>query len=125
MLPNPEIETAIRGTYHNNFEPLEMQKKIRRPIVPTGCTHNAHIYYLLLPDLDTRTAFIAALRQKGIGTVFHYVPLDSSPMGEKYGRKSEALTQTQQLSDRLVRLPLWLGLEEYQSEVIRHTVAEL
>ena len=115
----------IWDTYHDNFEALETQGKIRRPIVPVGCTHNAHMYYLLLPDLDKRTAFIAALRQKGIGAVFHYVPLDSSPMGEKYGRKSGALTQTQQLSDRLVRLPLWLGLEEYQSEVIRHVVAEL
>ncbi|MDN5753858.1 MAG: DegT/DnrJ/EryC1/StrS family aminotransferase, partial [Nitrosospira sp.] len=84
-----------------------------------------HRYYLVLPDLDKRTAFIAALRQKEIGTVFHYVPLDSSPMGEKYGRRSGTLTQTQQLSDRLVRLPLWLGLEEYQSEVIRHVAAEL
>ena len=51
------------------------------------------MYYLLLPDLDKRTAFIAALRENGIGTVFHYVPLDSSPMGEKYGRKSGALTK--------------------------------
>lgn len=115
----------IWDSYHNSFEALETQEKIRRPIVPASCTHNAHMYYLLLPDLDMRTAFIAALRQKGVGTVFHYVPLDSSPMGEKYGRKSGSLTQTQQLSDRLVRLPLWLGLEEYQSDVIRHVVAEL
>lgn len=115
----------IWDSYHDSFEALETQGNIRRPIVPAGCTHNAHMYYLLLPDLDRRTAFIAALRQKGVGTVFHYVPLDSSPMGEKYGRKSGVLTQTQQLSERLVRLPLWLGLEEYQSDVIRHVVAEL
>jgi dTDP-4-amino-4,6-dideoxygalactose transaminase len=83
------------------------------------------MYYLVLPDLDKRTAFIAALKREGIGTVFHYVPLDSSPMGEKHGRKSGALTQTKLLSDRLVRLPLWLGLEEYQSEVIRRVVAKL
>ncbi|MDN5836059.1 MAG: dTDP-4-amino-4,6-dideoxygalactose transaminase [Nitrosospira sp.] len=115
----------IWDAYHKNFNVLEMQGKIRRPIIPSDCIHNAHMYYLVLPDLDKRTAFIAALRQKEIGTVFHYVPLDSSPMGEKYGRRSGTLTQTQQLSDRLVRLPLWLGLEEYQSEVIRHVAAEL
>ena len=115
----------IWDAYHTNFEPLEKQGKIRRPIIPSGCVHNAHMYYLLLPNLDKRTAFIDALRQKGIGTVFHYVPLDSSPMGEKWGRKSGALTWTQELSDRLVRLPLWLGLEEYQNEVIQHVAAEL
>jgi dTDP-4-amino-4,6-dideoxygalactose transaminase len=115
----------IWDVYHDNFEVLEKQGKIRRPIIPSGCAHNAHMYYLLLPDLDKRTAFIDALKQKKIGAVFHYVPLDSSPMGEKWGRKSGALTQTQQLSDRLVRLPLWLGLEEYQNEVIQHVAAEL
>lgn len=115
----------IWDVYHTNFDELEKQGKIRRPIIPSDCTHNAHMYYLLLPDLDRRTAFIAALKQKGIGTVFHYVPLDSSPMGEKCGRKSGELPQTRLLSERLVRLPLWLGLEEFQSEVIHHIIAEL
>jgi dTDP-4-amino-4,6-dideoxygalactose transaminase len=115
----------IWDIYHAHFELLEEQGKVRRPIVPSDCAHNAHMYYLVLPSLDKRTAFIDALRQKGIGTVFHYVPLDSSPMGEKYCRRSGTLTQTQLLSDRLVRLPLWLGLEEYQSEVIGQVIAEL
>lgn len=115
----------IWDTYHPNFEMLERQSKVRRPIIPPDCTHNAHMYYLLLPDLERRTAFISALRENGIWTVFHYVPLDSSPMGEKYGRKSGTLTQTHLLSDQLVRLPLWLGLEESQSEVIQHIVAQL
>jgi dTDP-4-amino-4,6-dideoxygalactose transaminase len=115
----------IWDTYHPNFENLERQGKVRRPIIPPDCTHNAHMYYLLLPDLERRTAFISALRENGIWTVFHYVPLDSSPMGEKYGRKSGTLTQTHLLSDQLVRLPLWLGLEESQSEVIQHIVAQL
>lgn len=112
-------------TYHARLAELENNGKIRRPVIPGGCTHNAHMYYLLLPDLDKRTAFIDALKQKGIGTVFHYVPLDSSPMGEKYGRKSGELTQTRLLSERLVRLPLWLGLEEFQGEVIEQVIAEL
>jgi dTDP-4-amino-4,6-dideoxygalactose transaminase len=115
----------IWDTYHNNFEISETQGKVRRPFIPAGCVHNAHMYYLVLPDLEKRTAFIATLRQQGIGTVFHYVPLDSSPMGEKFGRKSGALMQTQLLSERLVRLPLWLGLEEHQGEVIRRVLAEL
>jgi len=111
--------------YHRNFEDLEARDEARRPVIPLGCEHNAHMYYLLLPDLDRRTAFIDALRKKGIGAVFHYVPLDSSPMGKIYGRKSGAMIQTGLLSDRLVRLPLWLGLEEYQKEVIQHISAQL
>jgi dTDP-4-amino-4,6-dideoxygalactose transaminase len=116
---------GIWNTYHDNLGSLEIQGKIRRPIVPSDCTHNAHMYYLLLPNLDKRSTFIDALKQKGIGTVFHYVPLDSSPMGEKHGRKSGSLAQTRLLSERLVRLPLWLGLEEFQSEVLREVIAEL
>ncbi len=115
----------IWDEYHKNFEALEQREKIRRPIVPPDCIHNAHMYYLLLPDLERRTSFITAMREKGIGTVFHYVPLDSSPMGRKWGRKSGTLKQTQLLSDQLVRLPLWLGLEESQTEVIQHIIAEL
>lgn len=115
----------IWDVYHENLEVLERHGKIRRPIVPPGCTHNAHMYYLLLPDLDRRTAFMAALKERGIWTVFHYVPLDSSPMGAKYGRKSGSLIQTQLLSERLVRLPLWLGLEDSQSEVIHRIISEL
>jgi dTDP-4-amino-4,6-dideoxygalactose transaminase len=113
------------NVYHHSFKDLKTQSGVRQPIVPSGCVHNAHMYYLLLPDLNKRTAFIEALRQKGINAVFHYVPLDSSPMGEKYGRRSGELTQTRLLSERLVRLPLWLGLEEYQDEVIRHISTQL
>jgi dTDP-4-amino-4,6-dideoxygalactose transaminase len=116
---------SIWNIYHDNFDTLEIQGKIRRPIIPSGCMHNAHMYYLLLPNLEKRSTFIAALKQKGIGTIFHYVPLDSSPMGEKHGRKSGSLAQTQSLSERLVRLPLWLGLEEFQSQVILEVIAEL
>jgi dTDP-4-amino-4,6-dideoxygalactose transaminase len=112
-------------TYHHSFEEYENQGTIRRPVVPSHCNHNAHMYYLILPGLDERILFIDALRQKGIQAIFHYIPLDSSPMGEKYGRRSGELTQTRLLSDRLVRLPLWLGLEEYQDEVIRHISTQL
>jgi dTDP-4-amino-4,6-dideoxygalactose transaminase len=115
----------IWNVYHQSLQSLEKKEKIRRPTIPSDCTHNGHMYYLLLSDLDKRTAFIGNLKQKGIGSVFHYVPLHSSPMGEKYGRKSGDLKQTRLLSDRLVRLPLWLGLEEHLAEVIHHVIAEI
>ena len=105
-------------TYHEAFEELEAQDKVRRPVVPQDCEHNAHMYYLLVPSLDARTRFIAALREKDINAVFHYVPLHSSPAGQKYGRTAGTMLHTNELSDRLVRLPLWMDLGKQQHAVI-------
>ncbi|MBU1363421.1 MAG: dTDP-4-amino-4,6-dideoxygalactose transaminase [Gammaproteobacteria bacterium] len=104
--------------YHEAFEELEAQDKVRRPIIPNECEHNAHMYYLLLPSLEARTKFIAALRAKDIGAVFHYVPLHSSPAGQKFGRTAGAMLHTDALSDRLVRLPLWPDLGKQQHAVV-------
>ena len=112
----------IWNTYHQWFASLEDQGKIRRPVIPTDCKHNAHMYYLLLPDLEQRTAFIEALKVQGIGAVFHYIPLHDSPMGKKHGRTSGDLKNTRELSERLVRLPLWLGIEEDLVGVIQKIV---
>jgi dTDP-4-amino-4,6-dideoxygalactose transaminase len=105
-------------TYHQRLAPLENMGKIRRPIVPAECRHNAHMYYILLPDLRRRTEFIARLKENEIGAVFHYVPLHDSPMGIKYCRTAGELAVTREMSDRLVRLPLWLGLEEHLEDTI-------
>lgn len=109
---------AIWNTYHAAFAELEANGKLRRPVVPAHCQHNAHMYYLLLPNLAARTAFIDRLKQGGIGAVFHYIPLHSSPAGIKYGRVATSMRVTDDSSDRLVRLPLWVGLEDRQHEVI-------
>lgn len=111
--------------YHSAFESLEASSRIRRPIVSGSCQHNAHVYYLLLEHADRRENFINAMRQQGVHCVFHYVPLHTSPMGLATGRTSGALPVTEQYADRLVRLPLWLGLEEVQERVIESTVNTL
>lgn len=103
-----ERRLAIWNAYHAAFEGLEAQGRVRRPVMPPQCTHNAHMYYLLLPDLAARTAFIDYLRQAGIGAVFHYIPLHSSPAGRKYGRTGSSMAVTDTASECLVRLPLWL-----------------
>ena len=108
----------IWDTYHRFLGQAEAADKIRRPVIPTGCTHNAHMYYLLLPDLARRTAFIRQLKEAGIGAVFHYVPLHSSPFGKTVARSHGDMSITDDLSDRLVRLPLWVGLEGQVAEVI-------
>jgi len=115
---------AIWDSYHRFFAQAEKDGRLRRPVVPAETQHNAHMYYLLLPDLARRTAFIERMKARGIGCVFHYVPLHNSPFGEKVGRSSASMAATIELSDRLVRLPLWLGLEDRQVEVIQ-SVLEL
>ncbi|MGD0338009.1 MAG: dTDP-4-amino-4,6-dideoxygalactose transaminase [Bacteroidota bacterium] len=102
----------IWNTYHKAFQKFEMDKLIRRPIIPIDCTHNGHMYFLLLPDLQCRNAFIAFLKENGIHAVFHYIPLDRSPGGTKFGRKHGEMKITYEISDRLVRLPFYLELDE-------------
>jgi dTDP-4-amino-4,6-dideoxygalactose transaminase len=125
-----ESVTAMRmriwNEYHGAFEAVEKEGLARRPIVPDGCRHNAQTYYLLLRDLDARSSFIASLRSKGIDAVFHYVPLHSSPAGQRYGRSASTLPRTDDLSGRLVRLPLWPAMEGWMvEEVIDASVAAL
>ena len=104
--------------YHDLLEPLENQGSLRRPIVPIDCQHNAHMYYILLsPGID-RQAVLDFLKNNGIGAVFHYVPLHSSPAGKKYGRESGDLSITDSVSERLIRLPLWIGLTEDQQDYV-------
>ncbi len=116
---------GIWRTYHQWFESLEARGQVRRPVVPNDCTHNAHMYFLLLPSLKKRTAFIAKLKEKGIQSVFHYVPLSTAPMGQKFGRVSGDLVHTHNLSERLVRLPLWVGLEDHQAFVVQQMMDAL
>ncbi len=108
----------IWSSYHNEFAKLEMSGKVRRPKIPSECEHNAHMYYLLLPTLAARTAFIDRLKSKSIYTVFHYIPLHSSPLGRTIGRAVGQMEHTVSVGDQLVRLPLWLGLEDHLAHVV-------
>ncbi len=112
--------------YHVLLEDLETSGAIRRPIVPPECAHNAHMYYILVnPGID-RQAVLAKFKEHQILPVFHYVPLHLSPAGKKYGRASGDLIQTVKQSERLIRLPLWVGLQPGQQErvvdVLRHSL---
>lgn len=109
---------AIWSTYHHALAPLEMAEKLRRPIVTKECRHNAHMFYIVLPNLEIRTQAIAQMKGAGINTVFHYVPLHDSPYGKTHGRVHDDLPLTRMASDCLLRLPLWLGVEDYQQNVV-------
>lgn len=104
--------------YHELLEPLEKAGKIRRPIVPKGCEHNAHIYYILLNSLQQRKKVLKKLEKNGVNAVFHYVPLHTSPMGKKYGSLSGQAPITQDISERILRLPLFMGLTARQQNTI-------
>ncbi len=108
--------------YHRAFETLEAEQNVRRPQIPANCRHNAHIYYLLVQDLDTRTALLSHLKENGVRATFHYVPLHNSPAGMKYGRVGGELGVTEDISDRLVRLPLGSGLTINEAQHIIKTV---
>ena len=97
--------------------------RIRLPIVPPECRHNAHMYYLLLPTLEQRSAFIAHMKARGINPVFHYVPLHSSPAGRRFGHTPLPMPVTDRIGDTLVRLPLFYGLDEAQMDEIRDGAA--
>ncbi len=104
--------------YHDAFADLEEKEKLRRPVVPLDCRHNAHLYYLLLPNRKRRDWFIQEMSKLGIRTLFHYVPLHSSPAGRRFGRTATPMKYTDELSGRLVRLPLWIGIEKQMDQVI-------
>lgn len=107
---------AIWQRYHELLESLESKGILRRPIVPDGCKHNAHMYYVLLaPEID-RQKLLDEFKRNDIGSVFHYIPLHSSPGGLRYGRTHGSLELTTDLSERLIRLPLWLGITEDQQD---------
>jgi len=112
------------NTYHTSLSDLEERGLIRRPFVPSYCKHNAHMYYVILSNNIDRSIVLAKLAENGINGVFHYVPLHSSPAGKKYGRINGSLDVTNSWSERLVRLPLWVGMtEEEQEKVINALVA--
>lgn len=115
---------ALWSRYHAALEGLERQGVLRRPIVPPECVHNAHMYYVLLAPQVDRHHVLQELKENGVGAVFHYVPLHSAPAGRRYGRVHGELPFTDQQSARLVRLPLWIGLDEaLQDRVVDLLVA--
>ena len=108
--------------YHALLAPLEKSERLRRPIIPQDCQHNAHMYYILLPDEPTRARLIQQLKAVDVMAVTHYVPLHNSPAGKHFGRSDGALPVTEDLSARILRLPLWIGVSEAIQDTIISTI---
>ena len=113
----------IYDFYNENLRFLAEEGKIQQPYVPEECTHNAHMYYIKVHDIQVRTRLLKYLREKNICSVFHYVPLHSAPAGKKFGRFSGEDVYTTKESERLLRLPMFYNLDMEDVKYITDTIA--
>ena len=104
--------------YYNAFKEFEDKGIVELPVIPNGCTHNAHMFYLKFKDLRTRTAYINHMKENGISCTFHFVPLHSAPAGRKFGRFVGEDLYTTKESERIVRLPLYYGLSDKDIQLV-------
>ena len=110
---------SIWNKYYEAFKKLELDGKIRLPIIPKDCIHNAHMFYFIMKSLEERSDFIKYMKDNDVLCVFHYIPLHSAPAGIKFGRFEGKDEITTEYSERLVRLPLYYSLtEEDHNKVI-------
>ena len=119
-----DARLTIWNRYYENLAPLAEAGKIELPVVPEGCVHNGHMFYLKARDIEERTALIAYLKDNGIHAVFHYVPLHTAPAGLKFGRFHGEDRYTTRESERLLRLPMYYGLELGQVDYICETLGK-
>lgn len=126
QIENPDIINDNRlkswNTYYELLTPLKEKGCIDLPVVPKGCVHNAHMFYIKTKDLEERSKLIAFLKENGIGAVFHYIPLHSSPAGQQFGRFHGEDKYTTKESERLLRLPMYYGLEKKDIEYVVNAV---
>lgn len=116
---------AVWEQYFEAFGDLEEQGLVERAGTPEGCRQNGHLFRLMLRDHASRTRFIEDLDRRGVNAVFHYVPLHSSPAGLRLGRSHGPLPVTDEASGRLVRLPLWAGMEDADIEHVIEAVHDV
>jgi dTDP-4-amino-4,6-dideoxygalactose transaminase len=128
QLEEADSITAKRVATWNNYwdllGPLERLGLIRRPVIPQDCTHNGHMFYVLLNEGVDRQFVINHMKQAGVNVVFHYVPLHSSVAGRRLGRTSEGCEVTEDLAERLIRLPFWIGISEAQQQRVADAMTQ-
>jgi dTDP-4-amino-4,6-dideoxygalactose transaminase len=119
------LRLHIWNTYYHAFRPYEREGKIRLPIIPDYAEHNAHMFYILFHNIQTRDRVMDQLKESGIHAVFHYVPLHSAPLGQRFGNRHGDLPVTEDVSGRLLRLPMYAGINEKELEYIITTLSRL
>lgn len=119
-----DYRISIWEQYRRELTPLAEAGKIELPTVPKDCVHNAHMFYIKAKDIEERSALISYMKENGVLTVFHYIPLHTAPAGLKFGRFHGEDKYTTKESERLVRLPLYFGLKEEEVSYICDKVRE-
>ena len=117
-----ENRLETRNAYNDAFKNYEYDGKIVLPTIPKACNHNAHMFYIKLKSIEERTQFITSMKEKGVGCVFHYVPLHSSVAGKRFGIFCGEDIYTSQESDKLVRLPMYYGMSDTDKDYIIEAV---
>ena len=129
----PQLEDADKinedrlhswNRYYKGLEPLQKAGKIELPVIPEGCVHNSHMFYIKCADLEERTALIAFLKERGITSSFHYIPLHSAPAGQRFGYFGGEDVYTTKESNRLTRLPMYYGLTDEDGEAVINAIYE-
>lgn len=122
-----KINEDRRGSwnaYYESLKPIADEGKIELPVIPKGCVHNGHMFYIKAKDLQERTALISFLKARGITAVFHYVPLHSAPAGYKFGRFDGEDVYTTKESEKLLRLPMYYGLKKEDIKLVVQAVQD-
>ena len=115
---------TVWNTYHSLLLDLERAGYLRRPIIPSNCQHNGHMYYILLNDLETRTRLIKFLKDRDILSVYHFLLLHSSPAGQKFGRTASTMKITNSISDRILRFPLFYDIKPAEVKKVVNSITE-
>ena len=123
MDPINERRRQIHDCYYQSLKALEDRSLLRLPVAPEGCSSNYHLFYILLPDANTRDGLLSHLKNSGIRATFHYVPLHSSPMGRTFGYKDSDLPLTEELSGRLLRLPFFNDIKDTEQTLVIDSIA--
>jgi dTDP-4-amino-4,6-dideoxygalactose transaminase len=116
---------AIWQKYYLAFEAIEAKGRVVRQVVPDDVVHNGHLFYLLMDHRDDRDKFIERMRSRGVEIRFHYVPLHNSPGGLRHAGRPGQLPITESVASRLVRLPIWPGMEPLQDQIIEAALETL
>jgi dTDP-4-amino-4,6-dideoxygalactose transaminase len=120
-----DMRMNVWNSYYAALKPLEEEGKIRLPVIPEYAKHNAHLFYILFHSEKMRNFVMDTLKKNKISTVFHYVPLHSSPLGLKLGNRKEDLPVTEDLNVRLLRLPMFAGLTSEQIQSVTEKIQKI
>ena len=113
-----EKRLILWNKYYTELKKLDNEGYLKRPFIPSHCEHNAHMFYIKLNDIKQRSNFISYMRDNGVQTVFHYIPLHSSPAGLKFGRFDNKDNYTTTESEKLVRLPIYFNMDITEIDII-------